>query len=191
MTLFNQCKVIARTAETKIKFKIYHVLRDANQLVLNCKRFERFSYFRPFTHDIITQNISHSNILYLYRGHSSSTSLGKGQGVDEERNTKWHRKEDVQSKNRCPLHKFFYALFSVTQSLSLLGFSWGRSNITASNKKSTSKKGPTSVSEITIYYNSTKITQKYNPTTLSMWVVYTTCASKNSILSQDVIFYLL
>ena len=31
----------------------------------------------------------------------------------------------------------------------------------------------------------------YNSTTLSMGVVYTTCASKNSIVSQDLIFYLL
>ena len=35
-------KVIARTTEAKTKSKIYHVLRDANQLVLNCKRFSYF-----------------------------------------------------------------------------------------------------------------------------------------------------
>ena len=32
------------------------------------------------------------------RGHSASTSLGKGKGVDEESNKKRHRKEGVQSK---------------------------------------------------------------------------------------------
>ena len=29
-----------------------------------------------------------SNIMYLYRGYSASTSLGKGEGVDEESNKK-------------------------------------------------------------------------------------------------------
>ena len=32
-------KVTVRTTEAKTKYKIYHVLRDANELVLNCKRF--------------------------------------------------------------------------------------------------------------------------------------------------------
>ena len=31
----------------------------------------------------------------------------------------------------------------------------------------------------------------YNSTSLSMWVVYTTCVSKNSVEYNDVIFYLL
>ena len=78
--------------------------------------------------------------------------LGRGEGVDEESNTKWYRKEGVQSKKWCPWHVFFYVLFFVTQSLFLLGFSWGPFNITAINKKSTSKKEPTSLSEITIKY---------------------------------------
>ena len=50
--------------------------RDANQLVLNRKRF---SYFLRFTHDTITQNNTHGNFMYLYRAHSVSTSLGKGE----------------------------------------------------------------------------------------------------------------
>ena len=50
------------------------------------------------------------------------------------------------------LTQVFYALFSVTQSLFLLGFSSSPDNITANNKKSTSKKVPTSMSEITIKY---------------------------------------
>ena len=146
MTLFNYCKVIARSAEAKTKSKIYHVLIDANQLVLYCKIFERFSYFWPFTHDIITQNTFHSNMMNLYRDHAAKTSFGKGEGVDKESNKKWHRKEGVQSR------KFFYVLFSVTQSLFLLVFSISPGNITANNKKSTSKKVPTSISKITIKY---------------------------------------
>ena len=55
----------ARTTEAKTKSKIYHVLGDANQLVLNCKRF---SYFRQFTHNIIIQNTTNNNIMYLYGG---------------------------------------------------------------------------------------------------------------------------
>ena len=75
-------KVIARTTKAKTKSKIYHVLGDTSQLVLNCKRF---SYFQLFTHDTITQNTTHSNIMYLHRAHSVSTSLGKG---EEKRNKK-------------------------------------------------------------------------------------------------------
>ena len=88
----------------------------------------------------------------FYRDHSPSTSLGKWEGVDEESNKKGHRKEGVQSRQWCPLQKFFYALFSVTQSLFLLDFSSSPGNIIASNKKSTSKKVPASISEITIKY---------------------------------------
>ena len=58
----------------------------------------------------------------------------------------------MQSKKLCPSNKFFYVLFPVTQSLFLLGLSWSPENITASNKKSTSKKKPTSVSKITMQY---------------------------------------
>ena len=56
-------------------------------------------------------------------------SLRKGEGVEEESNKKWLSKEGVQSKS---------------------DFTWSSVNITASNKKSTSKKKPTSASEITI-----------------------------------------
>ena len=48
---------------------------SVNQLVLNC---ERFSFVRPFTHDIITQNTTRRNIIYLYRGHSAIRHLGRG-----------------------------------------------------------------------------------------------------------------
>ena len=65
--------------------KQYHVLRNTNQLILN---YKKSSYFPLFTHDAITQSTSHRNIMYLYRGHSSSTSLGKGDGIDKESNEK-------------------------------------------------------------------------------------------------------
>ena len=69
--------------------------QNANQLILNC---EKCSYFRSFTHDIIKQNTTHGNIMYIYSGHSASTSLQKGEGTDEESSKKGHRKEGVQSK---------------------------------------------------------------------------------------------
>ena len=76
--------------------------------------------------------------------------MGRGREYKKEA-TKKHRKESVQSKKWYPSHKFSYVLFSVTQSF-LLGFSWSSESITASNKKCTSKKEPTSSSEITIQY---------------------------------------
>ena len=134
-----------------MKSKICQVLRDANQLVLNCIRV---SYFQPLTHDIITHITTNSNIMYLYGGHQQVRHLKKATKRTkrklEETNRKWHKKQRVQSKKSCPAQKFFYVLFSVTQSLFLLSFSWSPDNITASNKKSTSKKSPTSLSEITI-----------------------------------------
>ena len=94
----------------------------------------------------------HSNIMNLYWNHSTSTSLGTGDGVDEESNKKWHRKEGVWQKRQCPSHKFLYVLFSVTQFSFLPGFSSSPGNITASISQNTSKKVPTSISEITIKY---------------------------------------
>ena len=88
----------------------------------------------------------------LYRDHSASTFIGKEEGVDEESNKKWHRKEGVQSRKWYPSEKFFYALFSVTQSLFLLGLSSSPGDITTSNKKSASKKVPTSISQIILKY---------------------------------------
>ena len=127
--------------------KSFRKSRGADKLVLNCKRF---SYFRLFTHNIITQNTTHNNIMYFYGAISPNTSLGKREGVDKESNKKCHRKERVQSKKWCSSHKFFYVPFPVTHSLFLLGFSWSSDNIKMSNKKSTSKKEPTSVSEVAI-----------------------------------------
>ena len=49
--------ITVRLYLAQLKLKQSHVLRDANQSVLNCGRF---SYFWPFTHDIITQNTTHS-----------------------------------------------------------------------------------------------------------------------------------
>ena len=55
MTLFNSCKVIARITEAKTKSKIYHVLRDANQLVLNYKRKD-FRDFHIFGLSLMTSS---------------------------------------------------------------------------------------------------------------------------------------
>ena len=117
----------------------------------------RFSYFWPFTHNIITQNTTQNNIKHLYMSHSRSTSIGNGKELDEQNNKKWYRKE---------------------------GFSRSSKNITASNKKSTSRKELTSVSKITLWYLGKNIV---------ILLLYR-CAlfihtrmSKNSILSKDVI----
>ena len=77
--------------------------------------------------------------------------MGRRSRRKKQQKAKRHRKESVQSKKWYPSHKFFYVLFSVTQSF-LLGFSWSFDSVTANNKKCTSKKDPTSVSEITIQY---------------------------------------
>ena len=98
-------------------------------------------------------------------------SRRKGKGVDGE-----SKKSDVECqravKKIMSPHKFFYGLFSVTQSLFLLGFSRRTDNITARNKKGTY--GP--------------VKALYLDTFHAVWVVYTTCLSKNLIASQVVIF---
>ena len=142
------------------------------------------SYFRPFTHGFITQNTSHGNIMYLCRVHSASTSLGKGETVDKESNKKWHRKEGMQSKTWCPSHKIFYVLFSVTQSFFLV-FSGSSDNNTVSKKTSTSKKEPTSMSEITISYLHKNIIV---PLLCQCGLFIHTSDSKNSVVSKDVVF---
>ena len=47
----------------------------------------RFSYFWSFTHDITTQNTTHSNIC-IFIAAIPQVSLGKGQGVDEKSSKK-------------------------------------------------------------------------------------------------------
>ena len=94
----------------------------------------------------------------------------------------------MQSKKWYSSHKFVYVLFSVTQSLYLLGFSWSSDNITASRKKSISKKKPTSVSETTIKYLHKNIIILL---LFQYGLFIHTCVSKKSIVSKDLIFYLL
>ena len=79
--------------------------------------------------------LSSNIVMYLYRGRSTSTPLGKGRGVDKKRQ-KWHRKEGVWPKKWCS-HKIFYVIFPVTESF-FLGFSWSSDSTTASNKRNTS-----------------------------------------------------
>ena len=145
------------------------------------------SYFRPFTHCVITQNTNHRNITHVYRDHSARTSIGKAEREDKESNRKWHRKEGVRSKKWYPSRKFSLYFFSVTQSI-LLGFSWNSNNIKVSKKKSTFKKEPTSISEITISYLHKKI---IIPLLCQCGFFIHTYVSKKSIVSKDAIFYLL
>ena len=106
-------------------------------------------------------------------------SLGKGESR-QRKQQKWHRKDSLQSKKWCSSHKFFYVLFSVTQFF--LGVSWSSHNITASNKKNTSKKEPIIVFEITIQYlhKNTII-----PLLCKCGLFIHTCVSKNAIVSKD------
>ena len=141
------------------------------------------SYFRSFTHGIITRNTNQCIMMYLlYRGYSASTSLKKGEGEDKQSDRKWE--EGVQSKKWCHSNKFFYVLFSVTQSF-LFCFSWSSDNITVSKKKSTSKKEPTSMSEITISYLHKNIIV---PLLCQCGLFIHTSDSKNSVVSKDVVF---
>ena len=111
-----------------------------------------------------------------------------GRVVGEEGNKKWHRKEGVQSKKWWPSRKFFYdVLSSATQSFISSWFLiklW----LYYSEKKSQFKKKSTSVSEITISYLHKNI---IIPLLCQFGLFVNTCVSKNSIVSKDLIFYLL
>ena len=100
-------------------------------------------------------------------------------GVDKESNKNDIKGWRAVKKSGC--------IFSVTRSLFLFTFSWGSDNTIASNKKSTSKKEPTSAPEITIYYWHKNIVI---PLLCQCGLFLHTCASKNSVLPIDVIFYL-
>ena len=91
------------------------------------------------------------------------------------------QKSDASHKNSS---LYFY---SVAQSFCFCS-SWSFDNITTSNKKSTSKKEPTSESEIITSYLHKNIIIPL----LWQWGLFIhTCVSINSIVSRDVIFYLL
>ena len=83
--------------------------------------------------------------------------------------------EEDNKKIWRPLHKFFYALFSVTQSF-LLGFSWSFGNIADRKKKNTSK----TLEQNTII-----------PLICQFGLFIHTCVPKNAIVFKDTIFYLL
>ena len=74
---------------------------------------------------------------------------------DKEINNKLHRKEGVQSKSLCPLHKFFY-IFSLKLKLSFL-VSLEALIILSEQQKEHTMKEPTIVSEIAIKYLHTNI----------------------------------
>ena len=87
-------------------------------------------------------------------------------------------------KNDVPHTNSSMYLCFVTQSF-LLGFSWS-SDITASNKKNTSK-------TLSVYWDIYIIlVQNYYNSTICQYGLFKhTCLSKNAIVSKDTIFYLL
>ena len=132
---------------------------------------------------ISSQRIPPITILYIFIGAIPKVSqLGRGRS---RRRKHTHRMKGVQSKKWYSLHKLLHVLFSVIQSFPL-GFSWSSGNITANNKKSTSKKESTCVSEITKKYLHKNIIES---TTLLMWGVYKYISLSKNVF-KDVIFYL-
>ena len=106
---------------------------------------------------------------------------------DKKSNRKWHRKEGVQSKKWCPSHKFFNVLFSVTQSF-LLGFSWSSGNIIVSKEEEHIQERAYQC----IWKNYIIFARKnVIPLLCQCGVFIHTYVSKNSVVSKDVIFYLL
>ena len=106
----------------------------------------------------------------------------------ERKQTKKAAKNDIE-RRACSQkidipHKFFYGLFSLTQSF-LLSFSWSSDNITASNKKSTCKKEPISVSEIAISYLNKNI---IIPQLCQCGLFVQTCVPENSLVSLKMWF---
>ena len=87
-----------------------------------------------------------------------------------------------------PITHILLFTFFITQSLFLIGFSWSSDNITASNKMSTSKIEPTSISGITIKYFQEHF---IIPLLCQCGLFIHKCVPKKSIVSKDVIFYLL
>ena len=106
--------------------------------------------------------------------------------------SKWRKQQKVAQKGGRPVRKvmpfsqiFLCTFFSNSQYLFLLGFSWSH-NITASNKKSTSKKEPTSASIWRLYKNIIILL-----ICQCRFFIYTTCVYKSWVVYHDVIFYLL
>ena len=131
-------------------------------------------HYRIFTRSLMisSHRIPPIAVLYIFiLGAFSKYIIWEGRGSRRRKQQKMTQKGGGRVVPMwCPTHKFFYVLYSVTQSLYLFGFSWSSDNTTASNKKGTFKKDPTSVSEITSYII---FAQKYNSNTLSMWAVFT------------------
>ena len=136
----------------------------------------RFSYFRPFTYDVITQNTTHSKISIFIGVIPQGRHLGRRREYTKKA-TKKHRKGSVQSKKWYPSHKFLHVLFPIIQSF-LLGFSWSSDSITASNQKCTAKKEFSTVSEITIQYLHKDIKILL---LCQCWLIINAEVSKNSI----------
>ena len=120
-------------------------------------------------------------ILYIFIG-TIQHVRHLGRGID--RAGKESSKNDIERRvcsRKSDVPHNFYVLFSATQTF-LLGFPWSSKNITTSNKKSTSKNEPISVSEITIWYfhKNTII-----PLLCQYGLFIHTCLSKNVIVFKD------
>ena len=104
--------------------------------------------------------------------------------MDKKSNKKWHRKEGVQSKKWCPSNKFFYALFSVTQSLLILGSNHSLTILQQATKRTHPRK---SLPKHLRYYLHKNI---LIPLLCQRGFFIHTCVSENLIASKYLIFYL-
>ena len=102
-------------------------------------------------------------VMFLYRGHSTSTSLGKWKGIDQKSDKKLHRKRTCGQKIHVP-HALLCAFFCGS-----IFPSWFEALIIL--QRATRKAHPRAYQ--CIWDNYVILPQKYcNSTTLSMWVVY-------------------
>ena len=60
------------------------------------------------TQAILPKQYYPSNIMYLYRGHSASMSIGKGEKVDEESNNEIERRASSQKSDAPHTNSFMY-----------------------------------------------------------------------------------
>ena len=134
---------------------------------------------------VSSQRIPTIAVLCIFKGTIQQVRhLGRGREMTKKATVNDIERRVCSQKSDVP-HKILLRIFSVTQSF-LLGFSWSSDNITVSKKKSTSKKEPTSIFEITISYLHKNI------------IIPLLCqcglfihVSKKLVVSKDVIFYLL
>ena len=76
-------------------------------------------------------------LLCIFRRHSANTSTGEGKRVDKKATKTTHGGERTTQRVMSLIKMFLWIIFC--NSIFLLGFPWSSNNITASNKKKTSK----------------------------------------------------